>query len=258
MAASDAASAVVAGMAQQADESGMVVGDDAKEFIEANKPPEPEEPAAEEAPLIPPPEEPAAESSPEAPEETPEDVGTAFKPVPEEEIAEYEDEDLEPVAEVDDPDPADADDPYEDEDAIKRRLFKAEKALAHERSLRVAQNAKRWSGEASERYPLASLGTIQASSKRDFLRQAALSHNANYELLAPHIEKLEAAKRSLKEAALAEARAEAQANWGTPTVGPGTADTEAAANEAALIEARKTGDLSKIIGALRRGAGGGE
>lgn len=167
-----------------------------------------------------------------------------------------EDDDLDLDAQDDD-EPATAepeDDPDEEPEdeweppevkQLRRQLAKAQREAEKQKQLRVQSSAKDWKKEVARRFPLADVDSIQADSKRAFLRAAQKSHAAAYKLLKPH---LDAAEQAIKE----KVRADAEAAWGKPVVGPTTVPIEAAADSKELEEARKTGDLVKIVGALRR------
>lgn len=147
---------------------------------------------------------------------------------------------------------AEEEDMYEDEDDLRRRLAKAEKALAHQTKLRVESNRKKWAAELKEEFPLASFDSLDASSRRDFKRLAAKSHNANYALLKPHIETMQEKYAELAANAKESARAEVAAAWGNANVGPNVSEVEEANYERELAAAQKSRNLSKIIGVKRK------
>lgn len=169
-----------------------------------------------------------------------------FAPVEldEDEPEEDDEEELPPAAEYDE---------YQDPEDLQKQLHKLRKELEFHKTQRASDNQKRWRQSAEKRFPLADFDSITATSRRSFERAAAQSHNANYNILKPHLDAFKTAKATLKETALAEAKAEATAAWGTATTGPGQPPSEAREKQEKLEKARATGDLSKIIGAMRRG-----
>ena len=256
-AASDAAALLTQDITEEAMSRGFHVSEDAAAHILGVAPSSPDA-GTEAAPVAPQatPAAPAAETT-EAEPET-EFAFPSYKPVDDDEIAEYgepddEDDHTPPSAVVEDePEEFEYEDPAVAE--LKRRLAAAEKKAAHFEGLRAQEGRKNWAKEAERRYPLATLDTITATSKRAFLRQAALSHNTNYQALKPHLDRLAEAQAKLKEQADAEARAGAIEAWGRPLTGPGVVPVEASARQDELEAARATGQLSRVLGVIRKQA----
>jgi hypothetical protein len=128
-----------------------------------------------------------------------------------------EEEDDEPVAEVQTED-------YEYEDPEKarlaRQLAKAQKQLQYEKTLKVKASRKNWEAEAQKYFQFSNPSSIEANSRRAFLKEAQRQHAAVAKVVKPVYDQLAAERARLKEEAKAEARAEAEAAWGRPTTGP--------------------------------------
>lgn len=186
----------------------------------------------------------------------------SFSFVSDDELATFEEEEAEQtiaeirecIEDVDEDDPEYEDN--EDMDDLKRRLYKAEKALAYQKEIRVKQERKSWESEASEKYPLANVSSISAQSRNGFMKAAALSHNAVYSHVKPHLDELETLKKGVVAQAKAEGRAEAAEAWGKPSVGPSsTAVDQGAFNselDTARQEARRTGSIEKVLAVYRK------
>jgi hypothetical protein len=144
---------------------------------------------------------------------------------------------------------------YDEQDSEERRLrIAAEKKLAWIEGRLQDQNKSKWRAEATKYFPLSehSLDSIQADSRRSFLRQAKAEHEKVLPYVKPLIERLGATAEEVKAQAKQEGRAEARAAWGQPTTGPGTVPTRGSADEQELEDARKTGNLAKIIGVMMK------
>lgn len=168
------------------------------------------------------------------------------------EIEDDEDEDLLlPAAEVEEEDETLVDE-YEDESTLRARLAKLEKQ--NEFLAKQAAGAKldSWRAKYKKMYPLANVDEIEANSRRAFEKAAVKSHNANYRLLEPHLSDLKKAYEQVVGAATSEGRAAAAAAFGRPTAGPGVVPLEASAQTEDLVQARKTGDLRKVLSVLMR------
>lgn len=179
-----------------------------------------------------------------------------FKPVDLEDL----DDDDEPAPQVVAQDDDDDEDEFGYDDDEKRELRKQLKELQkkaeYAERLRLQESHKKWRSKMENQYPLADWDNIAGTSRRSFERAAAESHNRNYTILSPHLEKLEQEWAKLKQAATQEAKQEVQQAWGKPTVGPSASTIGVAAAGDAIEEARKTGSLEKVISAMRRQAGG--
>lgn len=245
--ASNAAALVAGDMLGEAAGRGFPLNEDVAEWVQQNTPAPSSLPAAEaeaqqEAETAPPAD---AEAEPEA-------VGLVdYRLIPDDELAELGDDEDDtppvplPAAEVDE----DEDD-YVDPEvaALRKQLAQAQNALKFQTDLRVKEGRKNWEQEAKRRYPLAAVGSIEAASKRAFMRQAAHSHNAIYQVVKPELDRLKESEASLR----TKIEAEVQAKWGKPTTGPGQVPIEAAEAQRELEAARATGDLTKVVGVLRR------
>ena len=140
------------------------------------------------------------------------------------EAPDFEDEeDDEPVlAQTQDYDEPDE---YEDPEKarLQKQLAKMQKKLAWAEEQKAKASQRSWADEARKYFQFSNPDTIQAKSRRAFLKEAQRQHDAVAKVAKPLYEQLAAEKAKLKEQALAEARAEAEARWGAPTTGPTTA-----------------------------------
>jgi hypothetical protein len=251
-----AADAVVAGMFQEAAGQGFDVGEDNREML-AEIEPEAETPTTSGEAI----EQSAREEMESKTEEVPE-----YAYVPDDELAEFDEQEaeeelsnlrerLEETLDEDfEPDAAD----QEDLDELRKRLYKAEKALENQKRLRARQQSENWQREAAERYPLANLDGIKEISRSAYMKAAAQSHNMVLTHIQPHLAKLEAERAELMKQTKAEARQEAADAWGQPTVGgtPGEIDVAAFASE--LEESRtKQRPLHERLGLYRKYGRGG-
>lgn len=164
-----------------------------------------------------------------------------------------------PVAQVEVPEA----DEYEDDTTRQlREALAAEKRRAeHERKLRVQASKPAWIADAVEAYKFVTaeeLAAIDTDSHRDFIRQAKAKAEANREVLKRHGVAPAAAPAAQPgpevvtqadlERIRAEARAEAAAAWGKPTVENNTtAPADSAARQTRIEKARRTGSLSKVL-----------
>lgn len=113
-------------------------------------------------------------------------------------------------------------DEYADPETAKlaKRLAKAEKQLQWEKQQKIKASQKLWQAEAAKYFQFSAPSTIQANSRRAFLKEAQRQHEAVAKVAKPIFDQLAAEKAKLKEQAIAEARAEAAEMWGRPTTGP--------------------------------------
>lgn len=144
--------------------------------------------------------------------------------------------DEEPDPYVYTPEPVQQSDEYEDPElrAVKEQLARANAQIEHERQLRAQNEAKRWAEEAERRFPLADVSTIQAQSRRSFLREAKASHERYEQKLGPYLEKLDNLREEVITEARQEGRQQAEAAWGRPTSAPQTPTVTAAETEVTL------------------------
>jgi hypothetical protein len=133
---------------------------------------------------------------------------------------------------------------YEDANLASERKarIKAEKRAEWLEQRRVEENRGKWEQEALKYFPHAKpfIGKIDATSRRGFLKQA----NAYHETIAKHVSEvapgtLAADREKLKE----ELKAELEASWGKPLVGPGKAENDNASAQDAWETARGNRDL---------------
>jgi hypothetical protein len=145
----------------------------------------------------------------------------------------------------------------EDSDERKARLA-AEKKVAWLEGRIVDQNKAKWEAEAIKYFPLSehALKGIKVDSRRAFLREARIAHEAVLPYVKPLVDQLTAERERAKAEGALEGRQEAANAWGTPTTGPGSVPVLAAASNAELEAARKTGNLAKVISVMRKQATG--
>lgn len=187
-------------------------------------------------------------------ETTPQEAVPSYEvEVPDELLAELDEPDFEAEAdeELAEPDPEDQYEGYEDE--TKRRIAAEKRAKWLEDRL-VQQNRAKWEAEALRYFPLSEhrLKGIEANSRRAFLRQARSAHDEILPYVKPLLEELEEAKQAAKAAG----KQEAAAAWGKPTTGPGVVPVTTSQVASELEEARRSGNLAKVIGVMRRQATG--
>lgn len=141
---------------------------------------------------------------------------------------------------------------YDDDQTreLKKQLIKTRKEAEYHQRQHLTTARKAWEADVKTQ-PWAEflppdLSTIKASSHREFLRQAKASARTNYEVLKPHFDRLAAERAALKEQTVTEARAEATAAWGRPTVGGaaiGVPENPAAGQQDRLDNAIKRRDM---------------
>lgn len=107
--------------------------------------------------------------------------------------------------------------------ALQARLAKAERQIEWERKQRAKVAEKEWRNEAGRRFPFADPETINATSRRGFLRQAAEQHQRVTRKIQPVLDALEQTRSETVQEAKLVARAEAAQQWGRPTTGPSAA-----------------------------------
>lgn len=133
---------------------------------------------------------------------------------------------------------------------LKARLAAAEKKAEYAEQLRLQASRPKWEKEAEKFFPLSDPASIEASSRKEFMRKAAAQHDA----LKPAIQKFKAQQDAFlekeRERIKVELEAEARQAWGRPLTGPGNVPLEATDKSAALAAARKTGNLEKVTAVL--------
>lgn len=111
---------------------------------------------------------------------------------------------------------------YQDDEEtqkLKKELAKAKKREAHLVEQNIKTGTPGWKADAEKYFPLSasSLDDIQATSKRDFLRQA----KARHESILPMYESMKVVfadrEKKREETVRSEIRAELETAWGTPT-----------------------------------------
>ena len=131
--------------------------------------------------------------------------------------------------------------------AERKARIAAEKKAAHYEKMRVRENIGKWKAEAERYFPHSKpfIDKIEANSRRAFLKQASAYHEtikAHVGTVAPKSSDEE--REKLK----AEIRAELEASWGKPMVGPGSSvPAEAAERQRAYEEAKAKGDRQGMI-----------
>lgn len=158
---------------------------------------------------------------------------------------EFEDDEPEAVAEVEEPD----DDEYADPQVAKLRkeLEKERRKTEHERKLRVQTARRDWEAEADRVFRLGTvplltaeeIGSIQADSKRDFLRKAKALADRN-KVIAQRFHQPAAPAPAVEPRAAAE-------TWGTPPAGGPGADAGSIGQQERLAKARRSGNLASIF-----------
>src|SRR5690242_8309778 len=157
------------------------------------------------------------EGLPEITWDTPEELRELLE-APDFEDEEDDDEPALPPAAEQEYEPDEFEDP--EKARLQKQLAKMQKKLAWAEEQKAKASRKAWADEASKYFQFANPDTIQAKSRRAFLKEAQRQHEAVAQVAKPLYEQLAAEKARLKEEARAEARAEAEAAWGRPTTGP--------------------------------------
>lgn len=130
----------------------------------------------------------------------------------------------------------------------------------------IRASKPKWVAEARKMFPdLAKyapgeIEKIAATSRRGFAREAANLNTRFAAVAKPLIDELTAQKNVVFAQARDEGKAESQASWGTPTVGPPVTAVQLASGDAELNSARKSKQLHKVINIMfkQSGLGGGE
>ena len=194
------------------------------------------------------------ETTPEETEEPSEAFSLDIPELPEDlaiELAEAEDErklDPEPEAEAED------EDWYDDGSEVRKlkaELAKSQKRGKYLEEQRIKTGTPAWRAEAAEYFPLAersgSLEKIEASSKRDFLRQAKDKHDEmlpGYKAMKNEFEaRLAVATEKLEE----EVTGRVQKAWGIPTNIPGTAPAPPSSGREKMQRLRASANLAEQI-----------
>jgi hypothetical protein len=132
---------------------------------------------------------------------------------------------------------------YASEETVteRKRRIAAEKKAAWLEERLAETNRSKWEAEALKYFPYAQhqIGTIKATSRRQFLRDAQAAHTA----MKPHIEQYLKAAGTVVEKTVAEARTQVEAQvkdaWGNPTVDASNSVATEAAFEAEIAQSRR-------------------
>lgn len=199
--------------------------------------------------------EPEAPNSPDAAAEAPQDAAPAVDlpdltdDLPDElaEFLEAPDFDDEPEAVT-----ARDEDEFVDPEELARENAKLKKRLEWAEAQKAKAEQTRWRAEAEKYFPYAHIDSIQANSRRAFLKAARAQHEANKSLVAPHIEALKAKEAAMRAEIEAKVKAELAEAWGKPNIGggPSGAPVEAAARADELDRARNSRNLAAVAKAL--------
>jgi hypothetical protein len=140
----------------------------------------------------------------------------------------------------------------EDEDAVRERLKLTKRNAYLEKELAKSKSGS-WKDEALKYFPLSkhSLDSIDATSRRSFLRQAKDEH----ERILPHVQSVLSEAKTFVDAEKAAARAEgktaAAEAFGKPLSGPDVNEIDQASANSNLTlareEAKKTGSLVNVF-----------
>lgn len=174
-----------------------------------------------------------------------------------EEEPEPDEEDDEEVADLE-PDPEDVS--YYDENFIpegsgndelrelRKQNAKLQKRIAAQERQRAAGSRATWKDEAERFFPCASpfLDEIDASSRKEYLRQAQAVHERNLPYVQAQVAQANAEARQAKATAREEARQGAREAWGTPlvTTAPMETSQSNADLERNIARARQRGGLA--------------
>lgn len=154
-------------------------------------------------------------------------------------------------------------DEYQDPETAKR-LTALEKRNAWLEGQVVRASKPKWVAEAKRNYPdlaryaAGEIEALDASSRRQFARQAHALNERFAKIAKPLLDDLAARRGELRQETVTEARQEVAAAWGTPTVGPPVVAVAQSAQDAELAAARKTGQLHRVFEVMmRQGQKGG-
>lgn len=143
-------------------------------------------------------------------------------------------------------------DEFVDPDELARENAKLKKRLEWAEQQKAKAEQAKWQAEARKHFPYANVDSINATSRRAFLKQARAMHESNKALIAPQIEALRAKEAALRAEVEAKVKAELAEAWGKPNLGggPSGAPVEAAAAADELQRARNSRNLAGIAKAL--------
>lgn len=200
---------------------------------------------------------------PEAAAETPQDAVSetdTFEIDPElpEDLAAFLAQDDEPVAPQAEEDAFTFQDTGEEEfeydeekAALKKKLQKLEAKAAWAEEQRVKAVRPKWEAEAEKFFPFADSTSIQADSRRGFLKEAQAQHERNKQIFGTRGQKaaeaVVAAAQAEAEQIKANAKAEAEKAWGNPGVNLSPQAPGSKFNHDQFDEDYRKGGLSKAI-----------
>lgn len=143
---------------------------------------------------------------------------------------------------------------YEDYDldALRKRALAAEKKAKYLEGLRLKDQRRNWEAEALKYFPLSDPQTIQAVSRRGFLREAKMQHERYKPIYDKLRKQAQVEIEREREKVLAEAKEKAATAWGRPTVGPSPVRPVESDFQSDIEKARRSGDLAKVIATLRK------
>lgn len=145
-----------------------------------------------------------------------------------------------------------SEDEFVDPEELARENAKLRKRLEWTEAQKAKVEMTKWREEAEKFFPYAHLDSINATSRRGFLREARAQHEANKSLIAPHVEALKAKEDALRAEIEQKVKAELAEAWGKPNLGggPSGAPIEAAAASDDLERARNSRNLASIAKVL--------
>jgi hypothetical protein len=138
---------------------------------------------------------------------------------------------------------------YDDDQTreLKKQLLKKSKEAEYHQRRHLETARKSWEQDVRSqpwaKFLPEDLSTIQATSHRDFNRQAKATARTNYGVLKPHFDRLATEQAALRAQTVTEARAEATAAWGKPSVGGAAIGVPPSADQ---------GAQAKLDNAIRR------
>ena len=140
----------------------------------------------------------------------------------------------------------------EEKRQLKAQLVQAQKRLVWEQEQRTKAQEKDWRAEAGRRFPFSDPDSIKATSRRGFLRQAAEQHQRVEKKVKPLTDALEALREQTIVEARAQAKQEAAAAFGRPTVGPQAAQVQIT-NDEQQYDRRRFRSPHELIAAKLKG-----
>lgn len=159
-------------------------------------------------------------------------------------LAEPDDEPDYEAENADEPDytVAESQDEYEDPEVarLRREHAKLKKRAEHLERENLKRQRKAWVADAAKAFPLAATDDIQATTRKQFLREAQARHNAAKPTVEKFLQQQQAAQRKAQQEA-----------WG-PAVSHGNVPSAALAQEEAVNHQVRRGSLSGAIRELMK------